>query len=155
MILSPEKDVKLLLLSPWADNQSGHRDARPWVRFCLTAHLRQTATLGRRARVMQRVWEGVEFDVERQGLPDRVVEEVFFWGVHGQAELDLLIFRDGKRLGYEVKYTDRPRARRSQHLASQHLRLDQLTVVIPGDANYPLADGVAVRGLNNLLANPM
>jgi len=97
-------------------------------------------------------WEGlaVEQLIRASGASD---EEVYFWGVHGQAELDLLIFRGGKRLGYEVKYTDRPRARRSQHLALEHLRLDQLTVVIPGDADYPLADGIRVRGLNHLLAS--
>ncbi len=78
---------------------------------------------------------------------------MFFWGVHGQAELDLLIFRSGKRLGYEVKYTDRPRAERSQHLALEHLHLDRLTIVIPGDADYSLADGIGVGGLNHLLAS--
>jgi hypothetical protein len=30
-------------------------------------------TLALCARVMQRVWEGMEFDVEQQGFPDRVV----------------------------------------------------------------------------------
>lgn len=28
------------------------------------------------------------------------------------------------------------------------LHLDQLTVVVPGDADYPLADGIRVCGLN-------
>ena len=78
-------------------------------------------------------------------------QDVFFWGVHAQAELDLLIFRAGKRFGYEVKYTDRPRTTRSQHLALEHLHLDQLTVVVPGEADYPLADGIRVRGLNVVL----
>jgi hypothetical protein len=36
----------------------------------------------------------------------------------------------------------------SQRPALEHLRLDRLTVVIPGEADYPLAEGIRVRGLN-------
>ncbi len=36
------------------------RDARPWVRFCLTAHYRQAQTLLRRSREMQRLWDALE-----------------------------------------------------------------------------------------------
>jgi Fic family protein len=49
------------------------RDARPWVRFCLTAHFRQASTLMRRARVMARLWDIVEYEAKRLRLPDRVV----------------------------------------------------------------------------------
>ncbi len=35
----------------------------------------------------------------------------------------------------------------------EHLHLDQLTIVIPGDADYPLTDGIVVRGLNHLLVS--
>lgn len=49
------------------------RDARPWVRFCLTAHFRQASTLMRRARVMQRLWDAAEHELEKKGLPDRHV----------------------------------------------------------------------------------
>ena len=34
--------------------------------------------------------------------------EAFFWGVHGGAELDLLILQDGRRLGFEIKLTKSP-----------------------------------------------
>ena len=33
-------------------------------------------------------------------------EELFFWGVHNRAEVDLLLFHRGRRYGLEVKYTD-------------------------------------------------
>jgi predicted AAA+ superfamily ATPase len=75
---------------------------------------------------------------------------VFFWGVHNQAELDLLIVRRGRREGYEVKYTDAPRVSSSQRMALELLRLDSLTIVVPGRTAYPLADRVDVRGLASL-----
>lgn len=49
------------------------RNARPWVRFCLTAHFRQATTLLRRAREMDRVWTAVEEVVEQHKLPERTV----------------------------------------------------------------------------------
>jgi len=36
-------------------------------------------------------------------------------------------------------------------LAVEHLHLDQLTVVIRGDADYPLTDGIRVCGPNVML----
>lgn len=49
------------------------RDARPWVRFCLTAHFRQAMTLLRRAREIQKLWDELEVMVKRLGLPERSV----------------------------------------------------------------------------------
>lgn len=72
--------------------------------------------------------------------------------MHNQADLDLLIVRDGVRLGYDVKYTDRPATTRSQHLALEHLGLDHITLVNPGDANYPLTDRIRVEGLSTAIA---
>src|SRR5512139_2734726 len=52
-------------------------------------------------------WEGFALEqIIRRGAAN--AEEVFFWGVHNQAELDLLVFSRGRRIGYEVKYSDAP-----------------------------------------------
>jgi Fic family protein len=48
-----------------------HRDATAWVRFCLTAHYRQTLTVLRRAREAQRFWLVAEREVEKSKLPER------------------------------------------------------------------------------------
>ena len=52
------------------------RDARPWVRFCLTAHYRQATTMLRRARAMDRIWIAAEGEVARCRLPDRTAYAV-------------------------------------------------------------------------------
>ncbi len=49
------------------------RDARPWVRFCLTAHYRQAQTLLRRSREMQRLWDALEDLVSDLRLPERAL----------------------------------------------------------------------------------
>jgi predicted AAA+ superfamily ATPase len=72
--------------------------------------------------------------------------------VHNQAELDLLLFVKGRRLGYEVKYTDAPKVTSSQKQALEHLGLESLTVVIPGAADYPLAEKIRALGLRRMMA---
>lgn len=49
------------------------RDALPWVRFILTAHLRQARTLVRRFRETERLWQQLEVIVREKGLPERVL----------------------------------------------------------------------------------
>lgn len=53
------------------------RDARPWVRYCLTAHFRQGRRVLRRARQAERLWDVLENHVESIGLPDRAVIALF------------------------------------------------------------------------------
>ena len=50
-----------------------HRNSRPWVRFMLTAHLRQTATLLRRADEYERLWDELAEVIRRSGLPERSI----------------------------------------------------------------------------------
>lgn len=49
------------------------RDARPWVRFILAAHLRQATTLLRRVKESERLWDKLERKVAQLGIPERTV----------------------------------------------------------------------------------
>jgi Fic family protein len=49
------------------------RDGRSWIRFCLTAHYRQARRLMRRVRQIERLWDALEVEVARAGLPDRTL----------------------------------------------------------------------------------
>ena len=53
------------------------RDARPWIRFALTAHFQQIQTLRRRADEAERRWELLEREVQAGGLPERSIPAVF------------------------------------------------------------------------------
>lgn len=50
-----------------------NRDARPWVRFILTAHLRQARTTLRRIKESERLWGELENLVSLRGLPSRTL----------------------------------------------------------------------------------
>jgi predicted AAA+ superfamily ATPase len=94
-------------------------------------------------------WEGfaLEQTIRLSGAGD---EDIHFWGVHNQGELNLLIARGGKLHGFEVKYTDHPSVTASQKLAVDCLGLDRLDIVCPGNSAYPLAEKIHVTGLDRL-----
>lgn len=48
------------------------RDARPWVRYCLTAHYHQARTQLRRIQETERLYSACAELAARQGLPERV-----------------------------------------------------------------------------------
>ena len=84
-------------------------------------------------------WEGFALDqVLRIARPD----EACFWATHAGAELDLLMFKDGRRVGVEFKRGDAPQLTPSMRIALQDLALDALYVVYPGDRRYALGPRV-------------
>lgn len=91
-------------------------------------------------------WEGFALEEilkHHQAQPG----EYFFWSTQADAELDLLIFKNGKRYGFEFKYTDKPRLTKSMHIALQDLNLEQLTVISPGEHHFVMADKIQAQGL--------
>jgi Fic family protein len=52
-------------------------DARPWLRFTLTAHLRQARTLLARLRESEELWERCSIEAQGAGLPARVIPALF------------------------------------------------------------------------------
>lgn len=53
------------------------RSAKDWVRFCLTAHYQQAATLIRRNEEYTKLYEKIHDLIERNGLPERCIMSVF------------------------------------------------------------------------------
>ncbi len=49
------------------------RDARPWIRLMLAAHLRQAKTLLRRVRESEQLWDKLERLTAQLALPDRTI----------------------------------------------------------------------------------
>jgi len=93
-------------------------------------------------------WEGFALDqVLRIAQPD----EAWFWATHGGAELDLLMLKDGRRVGVEFKLSDAPTLTRSMHIALEDLALSRLYVVYPGSRRFALADRVEAVPLAALL----
>lgn len=81
-------------------------------------------------------WEGYAIEeVIKSVAPD----EVYFWATHGGAELDLLMIKNGKRIGVECKRVDAPKLTASLRASVTDLKLDRVCVVYPGDRRYEIA----------------
>lgn len=77
--------------------------------------------------------------------------EYFFWATQSHAELDLLIVKNGKRLGFEFKYTDMPKVTKSMTIAVEDIKLDKLFIIFPGKESFPLTPRIEAVGLQSYL----
>jgi hypothetical protein len=64
--------------------------------------------------------------------------------------LDLLLIKDGRRSGVEIKRADAPKLAASMKTAMQDLKLDQLSILYPGTQTYSLAESVVVTPISSL-----
>ncbi|MGH8621673.1 MAG: ATP-binding protein [Burkholderiales bacterium] len=94
-------------------------------------------------------WEGFALE---QMLRIATPDEAYFWATHAGAELDLLILKDGRRVGVEFKRMDAPRLAPSMRAAMKDLRLEVLYVVYPGSRRYSLAERIEAVPLSALVA---
>ena len=78
--------------------------------------------------------------------------EAYFWATHAGAELDLLVLRNGKRIGFEFKHSDAPTLTKSMHIALNDLKLQRLFVLYPGNQSYQLHQKVEVVSVQSLPA---
>ena len=86
-------------------------------------------------------WEGYAVEEVLKALrPD----EAYYWATHTGGEIDLILFTDGRRVGVECKRADAPELTPSMRIALADLKLDQLSVVYPGEKKYSLAKNVEV-----------
>ena len=98
-------------------------------------------------------WEGFAIDAITAALGARR-EECSFWALHTGAELDLLVVRCQRRLGFEIKLTDSPRMTPSVRSALEHLDLERLYLVHAGEQRFPLAERVDALPLRALTGLP-
>lgn len=86
-------------------------------------------------------WEGYPVEAVLKALRPA---EVYFWATHHGAEIDLVLFKGGKRIGVECKPADAPTLTPSRRIALADLKFDQLIVVYPGERRYRLNKRVEV-----------
>lgn len=139
-------------LLPWLENIKKRQVKRPKIYFRDSGLFHTLNAIHDEKSLMRHPklgasWEGFALE-EVIRLYEAKPEECFYWGIHNQAELDLLIFKDGKRLGFEFKYSDAPKLTKSMEIAFQTLNLDTLFVIYPGDRNYKLAKSIYVQPID-------
>ena len=94
-------------------------------------------------------WEGFVLEEVVRLVGER---QLYFWATPAGAELDLLAFVNGKRIGIEIKYADAPTLTKSMRVAMTDLCLDRLLVAYPGRESYALDTRVEVVPLDALRA---
>ena len=134
------------VLQPWFENVSKRQVRRPKVYLSDSGLLHallgiETWTQLQGHPKVGASWEGLVLTQVLAWAGARP-EEAYFWATHGGAELDLLLMKGGKRVGFEVKLTEAPTLTRSMRAALETLALDELTVVHAGDRAFPMADRV-------------
>ncbi len=97
-------------------------------------------------------WEGFLLQQVRAVL-GALPEECFFWATQAGAELDLLVIRGKRRLGFEFKHTTMPAPTKSMRIALEDLKLDRLVVVHGGADSFPLGDRIVAVAARRLLAD--
>lgn len=97
-------------------------------------------------------WEGyVVEEVINAIRPD----QAYFWATHQGAELDLLLLKDSRRVGIEIKRMDAPLMTPSMRIALNDLRLEQLIVLYPGTLEYELGPQVRVVPMGPVASGSM
>ncbi|MFQ5505027.1 MAG: ATP-binding protein [Planctomycetota bacterium] len=142
-------------LRPWHENLKKRQVKSPKVLFHDSGMLHTQLGLDS-LRALQRhpkvgaSWEGFALDCAVRQLGARP-EECYFWATHAGAELDLLVVRGSRRLGFEFKRTEAPRISKSMRVCMQDLSLDRLCVVHAGRESYPLDHRVRALAVCDLL----
>jgi hypothetical protein len=137
-------------LQPWHENLKKRQIKSPKIYFRDSGLLHQLIGLKEQKDLLTHPkcgasWEGyVIEELLTASLPD----EAYFWGTHAGAEIDLLLFKDGRRIGVEIKRADAPRLTPSMRIAMTDLNLERLIVVYPGEQRYALTEKVDVLPLS-------
>lgn len=142
------------ILPPWFENISKRQVKSPKIYFRDSGILHALIGIynNEELRSYPRLgsfWEGFALEEVVQTL-NATQGECYFWSTQADAELDLFVYKYGKRIGFEFKYADAPKITKSMHVALQDLKLDHLCVVYPGSKVFPLADKITAYGLQVL-----
>jgi predicted AAA+ superfamily ATPase len=145
-------------LQPWYYNTKKRLIKRPKIYFRDSGLFHSFLSIENKEQLLLHPklgasWEGFALEqiIIHLNLQER---DVFFWGVHTGAELDLLFQRKGKLWGVEVKYNDVPKITPSMKSALTELNLGHLWIVYPGNDSYLLDHNITAVGLYNILNVP-
>ncbi len=133
-------------LPPWFENLKKRQVKAPKVYVRDTGILHELLGLSGERELTGHHKVGASFEgfALEQLLAGLETRDAYFWATHGGAELDLLVFREGKRYGFECKFADAPGTTRSMRVALEDLGLAHLWIVYPGEAAYALDDRISV-----------
>jgi len=140
-------------LTPWFENIKKRQVRSPKIYFRDSGILHGLLSIHTMSQLyvhprLGSFWEGFAFE-ELVKAYDITPEECFFWATHNEAELDLFILRQGKRLGFEIKYVDAPKITKSMKIAIDTLKLDHLYILYPGKHTFSMEQHISALGIES------
>ena len=142
-------------LAPWTENIGKRVVKSPKVYVADSGLLHTLLGIEKPADLASHPKVGASFEgfaleqvIRRLELRPR---EAFFWATHSGAELDLLVVRGRRRLGFEFKRTDAPKLTRSMMVSLDTLSLDRIDVVHAGSHGFPMHEKVRAVPMQELL----
>ncbi len=143
------------VLEPWYANVGKRLVKSPKVYIRDSGLLHTLLGIGDRRQldghpVVGGSWEGFVIEQLLAHLPKA---KAYYWRTQAGAELDLLLFLKGRRIGIEIKRNDAPKTTPSMVSALQDLDLHRLLVVYPGSVRYALGPKVGVMSLAQCVAD--
>jgi uncharacterized protein len=143
------------VLEPWYANVGKRLVKSPKVYIRDSGLLHTLLGIGDRRQldghpVVGGSWEGFIIEQMLAHLPKA---KAYYWRTQAGAELDLLLFLQGRRIGIEIKRADAPKMTPSMVSAIEDLHLHRLLVVYPGSVRYALGPKVEVMSLAQCLAD--
>jgi len=142
------------LLKPWHENMSKRqvKAPKPYIRDSGLLH----TLLGIGDENLQThpklgaSWEGFALEEIIRCL-NFSSEDCYFWRTQRGEELDLLVYRQGQKVGFEFKYADNPKLTASMNLACEDLSLKHLYVITPTSRTHKISDNITVYGLREFI----
>ena len=92
-------------------------------------------------------WEGFIIEQLLSKLKSR---DFYYWRTHTGTELDLMVLKGGKKLGFEVKFSETPKISRSMLSAFDDLKLDRMFLIYKGYREFSLNEKISAIPASNI-----
>lgn len=130
-------------LQPWYENMKKRQVKAPKIYIRDSGILHALLSLPDN-QIMNHVklgasWEGFVIEQILQKMGSR---DYFYWRTHTGAELDLLILKNGKRYGFEIKYSEKLQITQSMRQSIEDLKLDEFFLVYQGRHQFEIEKGI-------------
>jgi len=142
-------------LQPWFENISKRQVKSPKIYFRDSGifhsllGINSDMTLLRHAKLGSS-WEGFALEEVIRSL-NASAFDCYFWATHAHAEMDLIVIKGDRKIGFEFKYTDRPKITKSIRIAMEDLKLEEVYLIHPGEKSFFLDEGVKAVGFHNFI----
>ena len=139
-------------IQPWYENLGKRQVKSPKI-YIRDSGILHTLLSLRNDQVINHVKVGASWEsfIIEQILQKMDTRDYFYWRTHAGAELDLLVMKNGKRFGFEVKFSEKPQITRSMKQALTDLKLDAFYLVYPGKHSLQLDEKIRLVPASQLV----